>query len=116
MPAAVTLTPLLAARSRVQQVGLSAAATARADMGAARGRWPAASAGPSGGVVIPGLLAAAPPGVPGTNRLVALGFHHPVVSSRRCSRIWATDGFVIAFPSGRTTVGTVWLPPFTDIT
>ena len=116
MPAAVAIAPLLAARARVQHARRSAAATARAGVGAARVAWATVAAGPPGGIVVPGLAAAASPGVPGIDRLVALGFHHPVVSSRRCSRIWATDGFVSAFPSGRTTVGTVWLPPFTDIT
>src|SRR5215467_103844 len=116
MPAAVALAPLLADRSGIQQARRSAAATARAGMGAARGARPAVAAGPTGRVVVPGLLAAASPGVPGVNRLVAFGVHHPVVSSRRYSRIRAADGFVSAVPSGSTTVGTVWLPPFTDIT
>ena len=37
--------------------------------------------------VVSSYAAAASPGVPGISRLVALGCHHPVVSSRRCSRI-----------------------------
>src|SRR6516225_8852321 len=77
---------------------------------------PVCVAGPGGWFVAFVLLAAVAPGVPGIRRLVAFGFHHPVVGSRRCSRICAADGFVSAVPFGRTTVGTVWLPPLTDIT
>src|SRR6201996_8207062 len=29
---------------------------------------------------------------------------------------WMADGFTITLPSGKTTVGTVWLPPLTLIT
>src|SRR5215470_15022594 len=84
-------------------------------MDAARGARPAMAAGPPGRVLIPGLLAGASPGVPGINRLVAFGFHHPVVSSRRYARIRAADGFVSAFPSGSTTVGTVRIPLDVDL-
>src|SRR5215469_14919437 len=77
---------------------------------------PAGVAGPAGRFVASVVLVAVAPGVPGLRRLVAFGFHHLVVGSRRCSRICAADGFVSAVPFGRTTVGTVWLPPLTDIT
>src|SRR5215469_15539962 len=77
---------------------------------------PVGAAGPVGRFVASVVLVAVAPGVPGLRRLVAFGFHHPVVGSRRCSRICAADGFVSAVPFGRTTVGTVWLPPLTDIT
>src|SRR6185437_15986372 len=33
-----------------------------------------------------------------------------------CFLTCAADGLVSAVPSGNRTVGTVWLPPFTDIT
>jgi hypothetical protein len=33
-----------------------------------------------------------------------------------CALTCAADGLVSAVPSGNSTVGTVWLPPFTDIT
>jgi hypothetical protein len=39
----------------------------------------------------------------------------PASSPRRCITAFA-DGLVMALPSGNTTVGTVWLPPLTDIT
>src|SRR5215472_15612341 len=40
----------------------------------------------------------------------------PPARAARRSLTLAADGFVRAAPSGNTTVGTVWFPPFTDIT
>jgi hypothetical protein len=49
-------------------------------------------------------------------RMTVAGRHLTTASS--CSRCltWAADGLVMALPSGNTTVGTVWLPPLTDMT
>src|SRR5712692_2200184 len=45
---------------------------------------------------------------------VLTGFHPAMAAS--CALTCAAEGLVSALPSGKTTVGTVWLPPFTDIT
>src|SRR6516225_10179791 len=44
------------------------------------------------------------------------GILYPAVTAANRSRTCAADGLTSVVPSGSTTVGTVWLPPLTDIT
>src|SRR5271169_894396 len=44
------------------------------------------------------------------------GILYPALTAANRSRTCATDGLTMTVPSGNTTVGTVWLPPLTDIT
>jgi len=71
MPATVGAGPPLATASSVQQLLGFIAFPVRAGMLVRR---------PSGSAGVPVLLAASAPGVPRVFRLVASGFHHPVVS------------------------------------
>src|SRR6185437_9531018 len=90
------------------------------------GSVPACPAVLPSGQLLPGYVAAlrggSRPGlavtcVPArTPRVCRIAFHRPYSEAVRRSLTCAADGFVSAVPSGNTTVGTVCIPPFTDIT